>query len=292
MASEYGTGTFGFRFKVPTKLSMCELFAVGKDVVKHTSYEWDGLKRSDGPLLLFQYTLEGNGIFESEAKTYQIRTGQAFMAEIPGNHKYFFPDGGAPWSFIFVLLRPTLILPNWLEAKRKLGEAPFLPLTSGPVFALQHLYEEARAGRITNPYSASSLSYHFISELCRYASFPNEHQWPKIVKEAVTIINSHYDRMLSLDQLAERLGISKYHFQRVFKAEVGSSPNEYLNRVRVEKAMHLLRLTNWSVEEIAERVGYSSGSYLIKVFRKLTGQTPGRFRSHVGKLAYNRIFYD
>ena len=56
--------------------------------------------------------------------------------------------------------------------------------------------------------------------------------------------------------------------------------------------MRLLRQTDKSVEVIAESVGYSSGSYFIKVFRKVTGQTPGHFRSYQGKLEFNRIFFD
>lgn len=293
MTSAFTTGVFGFRFKVPTNMAMCELFAIGREEVRHTSYEWDGLQRNDGPLLLFQYTLEGEGIFESDSETRRIEAGRAFMTEIPGNHRYYFPEGGSRWSFIFVLLRPTLILPNWMDAKRRLGCAPYLPSTSRPIRVLEHIIDEAYAGRITEPYSASSFMYHFVAELCRFASVPNERtEWPEKIGEAIAFIDSHYDRMISLEELSERLGISKYHLLRKFTAAVGNSPNDYLNRVRVEHAMRLLRQTDSSVEEIAERVGYSSGSYFIKVFRKVTGHTPGHFRSYHGKLEFSRIFFD
>ncbi|WP_079913076.1 AraC family transcriptional regulator [Paenibacillus sp. 32352] len=294
MASGTETGTFGFRFKVPTNLSMCELFAVGRDVVRDTSYCWGGLERTDGPLLLFQYTLEGEGIYENGGNTYRIEAGRAFMAEIPGNHRYYFPEDSSCWSFIFVLLRPSLILPNWEEAIRRLGETPYLQQTSRPIRFLEHIWEEANAGRITEPYTASSYMYQFVSELCRLASAPDGEgqKWPVKIKEAAAFLESHYDRMISLDQLSEQLGLSKYHLLRTFTATVGISPNDYLNRVRIEQAMRLLHQTDWSVEEIAERVGYSSGSYFIKVFRKVTGRTPGSFRSGEGQLTFNRMFFD
>lgn len=294
MASGAKTGTYGFRFKIPERMAMCELFAVGRDIVSDPAYRWDGLERTDGPLLLFQYTLEGEGIYETNKGIYRIDAGRAFMTEIPGNHRYYFSEGSSRWSFIFALLRPKFIMPNWEEAKRRLGETPYFPHTSRPTRILEHIWDEANAGRITDPHTASSHVYHFISELCRYAFAPKgeRQEWPAKIRETAAYIETSFDRMPSLDQLSERLGISKYHLLRTFTAATGVSPNDYVNRVRIEKAMRLLRRTDWSVEEIAERIGYSSGSYFIKVFRKVTGRTPGSFRSGEGQLTFSRMFFD
>jgi AraC family transcriptional regulator of arabinose operon len=287
-------GTFGFRFTIPEHLSLCNLFAVGRNDVRDPAYRWDGLERTDGPLLLFQYTLEGEGYFVSGDDTYRIGAGRAFMSEIPGRHHYYFPEGGSHWVFLFALVRPSLILPNWEEAKLRLGEAPYLPQTSRPVRLLEHIWEEANAGRITEPHTASSYVYQFVSELCRFASAPHgeRRDWPAKVREAAAYIEVHHNRMISLDQLSDRLRLSKYHLLRTFTKTVGVSPNEYLNRVRIEQAMRLLRQTDWSVERIAEHVGYSSGSYFIKVFRNMTDMTPGNFRSGDGQMTFSRMFFD
>ena len=148
MGDVTATGTYGFRFTPPAGLYLCNLFAVGRDVVRDTSYYWDGLDRTDGPLLLFQYTLDGEGVFESGGETYRVGAGRAIMAEIPGEHRYYFPEGGTHWSFIFLLMRPSCIAPNWAEAKRRMGEAPHLPATSRPIRLLQDIWEEADGGRI------------------------------------------------------------------------------------------------------------------------------------------------
>jgi len=294
MGSANMTGTFGFRFSSPDHLAMCSLFAVGRDEVLSSAYRWDGYARKDGPLLLFQYTFEGEGIFESGAKTYRVDSGRAFMAEIPGDHRYYFPEDGSYWSFIFILMRPSLIFPNWQEAKSRLGEAPYLPAASRPVRLLQDIWEQANDGRITEPFTASSFVYQFVSELCRFAATPHgerEH-WPEKVRLAARYIDANYHNMISLDQLSDALGLSKYHLLRTFAAAVGQTPSEYLNRVRTEQAMRLLRQTDLSIERIAERVGYSGGSYFIKVFRRMTGLTPGRFRSEEGQLTFSRMFFD
>jgi AraC-like DNA-binding protein len=283
-------GTYGFRYSDNPSLALCNLFAVGYDSVEDTDYRWDGLTRMDGPLLLFQYTLSGEGIYEDRTGRHSITAGQAFLTEIPSDHRYYYPDGAPPWEFLFLLIRPQLVLPNWQDAASRLGSTPQLPAGSRPVRLLQQIYEEARAGRVSDPYLASSYVYQFVAELCRY-SLGSHGDWPDKVKRAAQIIESRYSSMLSLEQLADELGWSKYHFLRMFSASVGMTPGDYLNRVRTERAMELLRGTSYSVEQIAEQVGYSSGSYFIKAFRRLTGLTPGMFRRGE-ELVYNRLFFD
>lgn len=294
MMNDNSIGTYGFRFVLPERLALCGLFAIGRDNVCSPDYRWNGLTRTDGPLLLFQYTLSGEGVFESSGKTYRIGAGRAFMTEIPGDHCYYSLEGDSHWSFIFILIRPALIASNWEEAKLRLGEAPYLPLSSRPIRLLQAIWEEADAGRITDPYTASSFVYQFVSELCKYASAPQgeREDWPVKVRRAAEYMEENFDRMLSLDQLSDKLDVSKYHLIRIFTAAAGVTPSEYLTRIRIEKAIHLLRHTDWSVERIAVEVGYSGGSYFIKAFRKLTGLTPGSFRAGEGQPAYNRMFFD
>ncbi|GJM78864.1 hypothetical protein HMSSN139_13600 [Paenibacillus sp. HMSSN-139] len=84
-------GTYGFRFAEDQELQLCVLFAAGFDAITDPAYRWDGLERTDGPLLLFQYTFSGEGVFELEDRSYRVTAGQAFLAEIPGPHRYYFP---------------------------------------------------------------------------------------------------------------------------------------------------------------------------------------------------------
>lgn len=292
--ADMNLGTIGFRFSTPDHLALCNLFAIGKEIVRDPSYHWDGLKRSDGPLLLFQYTLDGEGVFESNGHTYRVSPGKAMLANIPSEHRYYFPENSSHWTFLFLLIRPDLILPNWEEAKRKLGEVFYAPPSSRLIRLLDGVWEEANNGRITDSYTSSAHVFQFVSELCRYAAAPQHErsEWPEKVRLATAYIDSHYDRMISLELLSEQLGVSKYHLLRIFKAATGLSPNDYCNRVRIENAMKLLNDTNWSVERIAEQVGFSSGSYFIKVFRKMTGTTPGNVRSGSGHITYSRFIFD
>lgn len=293
MSSTKALGIYGFRFSEPDRLPLLNLFAAGHSVELSPDYHWNGLERSDGPLLLFQYTVSGSGIYELDGVSFSIGPGQAFMAEIPGSHRYYHPGGTEPWEFYFLLFRPEPLLPLWNDIKSRIGATPGLDSGSPPVRMLRDIVREAHAGRITDPYSASSLLHQFMMELCRHTSGgPRDAAgWPPAIRECVRFIEENYSSMIGQEQLAGKLGLSKFHLLRTFSKAVGVTPNDYLNRVRIEHAVELLRTTDCSIEAIAGQVGYSSGSYFIKVFHKLTGQTPGAFRSGNGSLNYSRLFF-
>ncbi len=92
-------------------------------------------------------------------------------------------------------------------------------------------------------------------------------------------VDRHYAEPLDLAALAEVAGLSKYHFQRLFKATYGLSPAAYLSQRRVERAQDLLRATNLTVTEVCHAVGFSSlGSFSAR-FRELVGETPSAFQA-------------
>jgi AraC-like DNA-binding protein len=92
-------------------------------------------------------------------------------------------------------------------------------------------------------------------------------------------VDRHYTEPHDLAALAELAGLSKYHFQRLFKATYGLSPAAYLSQRRVERAQDLLRATNLTVTEVCHAVGFSSlGSFSAR-FRELVGETPSAFQA-------------
>jgi AraC-like DNA-binding protein len=88
----------------------------------------------------------------------------------------------------------------------------------------------------------------------------------------------HYTEPLDLAQLAAVAGISKFHFQRLFRATYGRSPATYLTERRIERAQDLLRATNLTVTEVCHAVGFSSLGSFSGRFRELVGETPSEFQ--------------
>ena len=90
-------------------------------------------------------------------------------------------------------------------------------------------------------------------------------------------LDVNYQESISLDSLAQVFSINKYYLQKLFKKRLGLSPNEYLTRVRLEKAKTLLRTSDETMIQIAQDVGYTA-SYFDIVFKKYEGVTPHDYR--------------
>ena len=103
-------------------------------------------------------------------------------------------------------------------------------------------------------------------------------QTSALVKRAVANLHQNYARPLKRWEVAEAVGVSESYLSRVFKQELGLSPWEYLNRFRVSQAKELIRRTQGSVKSIAIQVGFKDPRYFSRVFRKLTGFSPNKFR--------------
>jgi len=91
------------------------------------------------------------------------------------------------------------------------------------------------------------------------------------------------DPAFSLEEASVRAGVSKNHLSFEFSRETGETFTEYLSRTRVEEARRLLATTSMLVYEVGERVGYPNVEHFSRVFKKLVGVSPVRFKAGYGR---------
>ncbi len=91
-------------------------------------------------------------------------------------------------------------------------------------------------------------------------------------------ISIHFQEPISLNALSREFGMSESHLSRKFKAHTGIGINEYITYVRITNAEKLLRETEFSVTQVADRCGYSDSNYFSTVFRRIKGITPQKCR--------------
>lgn len=98
-----------------------------------------------------------------------------------------------------------------------------------------------------------------------------------IVAKAINFIKNYHFKQPSLEEIANHVNLSKFHFQRVFKKWVGISPKEYLQFITLEKAKESLR-KGQSTLETSYNIGLSGNSRLHDLFVKIEACTPGEFQ--------------
>ena len=91
-------------------------------------------------------------------------------------------------------------------------------------------------------------------------------------------MSEHRAETLNLDALAAKVGLSKFHFHRLFKRAMGLPPSRFQLDLRMNRARQLLRETKKSVIDVALDVGYTNPSHFAKLFHKETGLTPSEYR--------------
>jgi len=97
--------------------------------------------------------------------------------------------------------------------------------------------------------------------------------------QVLDYIDAHLGGEIALADLAELVGMSQFHFGRLFKQSLDLSPYQYLLQQRVERAKQLLKQTDKPVVAIALECGFNSHSHLGRKFRQLTGMTPRAYRT-------------
>ena len=101
-------------------------------------------------------------------------------------------------------------------------------------------------------------------------------RWPVI--KAKQYIEEHYSEKIVLKDLANELFVNADYFSSVFKKDVGIGFNDYLRQYRMTIAQQLIRSGAYSLEQVAEKVGYSDPKHFSKSFKKTLGVSPAEYK--------------
>ena len=106
-------------------------------------------------------------------------------------------------------------------------------------------------------------------------------QYSFLLKKAKDFVEKNYmDPEISLNSIAEYIGLSPTYFSTVFKQEAGMNFIDYLTKTRIDEAKRLLRSTDKRISDIAMEVGYRDQHYFSSAFKKYQGDTPKSYREN------------
>lgn len=217
---------------------------------------------------------EGSGVVIIDSHPIKMEKGATIVINSGYSHAIFSDENVAYNCFIIgdVFLKEVVGLPDICT---------FAPLIYDDVLSM-HLntclkeFEEKNNGFElavkANILSALSVIYRFSDK-----SHPKTDD--TYIKQAIKFIRKNFSEDISLDDIADAVGLSKSYFMHKFKTYTGCTANEFLRHTRCSHAKHLLTQSDASISEIAMRCGFSDISYFTKVFKKEIGILPSKYKS-------------
>lgn len=131
------------------------------------------------------------------------------------------------------------------------------------------------------PVSGETASGYAYALLLKLRNSRTAEDAPALVESAIAIIQAEFPFLDGLDELAERLEVSKAHLSRCFTQKTGVSPGKYITRVKIAYAKLLLQDEDASITYAAEASGFANANYFAKVFRRETGMSPSEYLESV-----------
>lgn len=122
------------------------------------------------------------------------------------------------------------------------------------------------------------MFFHFRPIPVKEKSDPMDHR----IKRAIVYLNENLARDLSVEEMARMVRLSGSRFAHLFAAETGTSPAQYLKRLRLKRAGELLRSEDMKISEVMKAVGVKDPSHFLRDFKRAYGRGPRAYRSHNG----------
>lgn len=280
---EYNRGIFGVLNQDDMEGQPLVLLDGGVESRLGETYDFFNDDRPGYEGFLFQYTLGGEGVFEKNNSGYKVRRGQGFLVQFPEKSRYYLENGrDEPWEFLYLHFLGDGAIPFVRKIRNICPNLMSLDESSPPIRMALHLQKRLTNGERLQKYEGGEFLYRFLCALLRETEHPAAQKKSSAVQRAAEIMEEEYPRLTGIEELAARLDLSPEHLSRAFKDEMGRAPLSYLTGLRLQSAMNDLLGTEWSIDSIARKNGFSNGNYFAKIFRKHVGISPGSYRGSNG----------
>lgn len=145
-------------------------------------------------------------------------------------------------------------------------------------------YEEFIAKDVCYKLPIRANIYLMMTALLRYYSSTKDDSdyaiYHNVMRLApvITFISEHFCEKIYVEKLADMIGVSPDYFTKMFKDSIGKTPIEYINALRINRAMELLFKTKNSMAEISDEIGFCNSNYFHKIFKQYMDQSPLSYR--------------
>ena len=240
-----------------------------------------------GPFVRTSYVIHmiisGKGRLMKEGNTFDISAGQAFII-YPGEETVYQADLEDPWCYMWIgfhgLLADNILSRTGFSRADpvitchnmdRISEAMNLLLSCGNTEFADELMRTGLLQQILGLLIANNKG-------TGQTENQNKADEGAYVRTAVTLLVNGADPQVKVSEVAKTIGVSRGYLTRIFRKEIGISPQEFQLNCRMERAGDMLRSTDNPVSFVAEKLGYADVLSFSKCFRRYFGMSPTEFR--------------
>ena len=241
---------------------------------------------------------EGEAVFQVYQKSYRVRTGEGFLLNRNVPHSCSSP-GNEHVRYSTILVRPDFLYGDFgSDVERKCFQ-PFLQNSAIPCIHLTGFDENGKEilqklNQVEEAFDRKRFCYELnikglLCEAFAMILYGQRQELTKFVpanlqelerlEKMLNYLNMHFTEVISLQDLADQVHLSREVCCRLFKKMTGKTITGYLEEYRVNKSFSLVQSGQYSMTQITEMVGFSNPSRFASAFRKRFGCNPGEYNS-------------
>ena len=230
------------------------------------------------------YIIEGEGIFHSRTvPEARLKAGDFFLL-FPGEWHSYHPTGPRGWKKYWIGFRghnmDDRVRAGFLSPTKPIYHVGF---SDKIVQLYRSAFDAALAEEAYSQQVMAGIVNHLIGlmySLERNIELKSRNQeHVNMINRAQLRIRESLESSLTIQQVAEEMGVSYSNFRKLFKEHTGLSPAVYQQDLRLQRAKELLTTTDMSIKEIAYRLNFESPDYFSSKFRVKTGRKPSDLRT-------------
>lgn len=214
--------------------------------------------------VLIHKVTRGHGTLYARGKRYCLGAGDAFII-MPGEVANWVADSEDPWSYCWIGFVGALS-----------GAFAQLPsVFSAPTWMFSHLTDEIVDPEDNLEYLLAGDLLHLYGTLIKSKKQRQDH-----VMRSIDYIRAHFAEDLTIQQIADHVGLNRDYLARLFKKKTGKTLQEQITKTRIEEAFRCLYL-DMSVKEAAARSGFKDTTNFSKLFKKREGVSPKQWKKEI-----------
>ena len=235
------------------------------------------------------YCKKGNYELIIDRKKHTVKAGELAIIGSMISHEVLETSNNSHSACVVLEIGPTMLGEYFTPIENQAFPNPIFDLKQEKYSALYELFNEV-ASLCNTASDFSSLlikgniykiSAHILKEFVTENSgsnVPKRLNFINAVEKSLEFIYNNYERKLTVEEVSENCGYSKSNFCKIFKMITGDTFHNVLNKHRIKMACTLLKNSNYSVEDIANKVGIADSKSFCRIFKNENGITPGRYR--------------